>query len=619
MYRNNPLWKQTIDPRKLRKFSQAWLVKYQILKELNKLGSGKTTSVSVGSVASTSSDNALSETLWSPFDDAIANGNLGWLEGYAIPINVVMGGGKAVATSSFYFDVSTAKLQVGKAAALVGSIGLCTSAAGEIILTAPAALAAAHTYTWPDTLPAADAGYFLSGTMAGGLSWVLGSSTCLWKVSGGALKPTVDGTPVTLKASETLGLSEAAASTQKVFFSQTGDANYRCAIDCAGKITWGDGANPVDATLERIDATTLGTNCKLQVTRDAANKNIITGSVVGDATPRIMIEVNSTMYLGGDGAGGYDGCISCASDILDLEADTINIDGLTVLEASTTDKALSFDAGSTYNRLEILGTGSMFWGAGSTDVDVNLYRGAANKLYLANGDTLRFLSGIVELSGISGVVSPIAGVMQVYYNTDRLYAIEPSGEIHDLTVAERQNFQIAVGNREAGTTDVLVSVDTEAANGAPGHGIVIRQVVDWDFINRHVETDYTAITFPVVYIVGPGWVSAGNLAMFKSFKKTGKTARLRVRAKRDAYVGIPVPIKSFNLVVCDEGTAVNVQTQLCTLTTSWVDYTLIADLSSLGDQLQWGIEVIPQSTNTAIAESTFKFYIDDIELAQWAL
>lgn len=77
-------------------------------------------------------------------------------------------------------------------------------------------------------------------------------------------------------------------------------------------------------------------------------------------------------HTGNPSAGGH---------LMTVEWEDTDLEGTHWIGPNTTAHALeSWVSGDTYDRFRVHIDGAMFWGAGSTDVDVNLYRSAANTL-----------------------------------------------------------------------------------------------------------------------------------------------------------------------------------------------------------------------------------------------
>lgn len=131
---------------------------------------------SVGIASASGSGGIASETpvfdsLWSSYEEAVANSNVGWLRGYSLTpaMSAVIGGGETLADGMFTFDVPNKILGLGNATTLGCELRIFESGGGGYFGLVAAAASANKTYTWPNTWPASTKGLQFSNAGIG--SW----------------------------------------------------------------------------------------------------------------------------------------------------------------------------------------------------------------------------------------------------------------------------------------------------------------------------------------------------------------------------------------------------------------------------------------------------------------
>ena len=198
------------------------------------------------------------------------------------------------------------------------------------------------------------------------------------------------------------------------------DTYARFSILASGKIAFGNGSSELDTTLERVGAGTLKISNNLQLAGDlSASGNItgasasISGSLSAGSISTGSLDVSSNASIGGDLSvnGNVDITLDLTvnddaliKDVLAIgdtdvtlyrpQSSTLGIDAhvavggslgagnkiFTVL-SSAGDRAFEiWIDGETYPRVKWTSDGKLYFGPGSADVDVVLYRGGADLL-----------------------------------------------------------------------------------------------------------------------------------------------------------------------------------------------------------------------------------------------
>lgn len=381
--------------------------------------------------------------------------------------------------------------------------------------------------------------------------------------------------------------------------SNDGTANQVLKTDGAGQTSW---TTPTSGSLW-----TQGAGFAYLT---ATNEDIVVGGNTAATGAMFMDESAGELFLGT--ASTLDGVVTCYAG----EGGSFSLK-----TNSTVDREyiwpLAFPAATGY-MATCSTTGSMSWTLPPWKVTANVIEPftAGDDVELGSNESLTCDGGLYLVQGAAptgknGYTAPYAG-------TDgRIYALDGTNTItHDLSIAQKQTWQLCKALDLFGDISYteLVNNTFSYANGTANWAGSVAQTTSYDFTNHQVDDDYTSILWPVEYRVDR-WITSANMAWFMSFDKVGKAATLVVRMKRGAYTSVN-PIGSCYIGINTEGTDDEAK-QSCSLTTSWAEYTLTADLSAMGDQLEWYIEFIP-TTNTSCRESLFVIYIDEITLTQWA-
>ena len=173
------------------------------------------------------------------------------------------------------------------------------------------------------------------------------------------------------------------------------------------------------------------------VTVTAGGVTITAGGLTVSAG-NVAIPGAQTVTLGGDVAFSRG-----AANRLDLGAG----DALTIQASATGNTALSaYTTGDGEVRFLVYGSGDILWGSGAAAGDVQLGRGAANRLSLASGDSFRIDAGELQM-GADIVLSRGGANMLLLATGDRLAL----GDGASFSTAGTNNITLLEGTAPSGT------------------------------------------------------------------------------------------------------------------------------------------------------------------------
>lgn len=167
-----------------------------------------------------------------------------------------------------------------------------------------------------------------------------------------------------------------------------------------------------------------------------------------------------------------------------VDYDNVVVAGVTITNKIVVRSALVAGAANYFlqnngGAQSALGTGVLNWGATATTPDVQLSRGAANRLDLASGDSLRLVSGAVQFAGTAEQISRSAGeLLLTGANVRTSAALEIDGALnHDGTTVgfygaapvvqatDVGALTLTTGTPDNTLTDVIGTGDDATING----------------------------------------------------------------------------------------------------------------------------------------------------------
>jgi hypothetical protein len=232
----------------------------------------------------------------------------------------------------------------------------------------------------------------------------------------------------------------------------SGDAEPRLKIESGGQIFWGDGTNTPDTTLYRSGVSTLTTDGGL-VVNNGDEAGLVALRVLGtDAT--VEIEGTDLSYI--DTPGSWSNQSTAGDSVLrasdgDLILAARNASGniLFTTGAADTTKATLTSAGQL--QLSIQGsTGGIQIGS-----DTHIYRGAANRVELAAGDSLRVSNAGGELLTLQSDVGGTYLESQSSSSSDWLTAAKVLGDANQRFILKTSG-EMQWGSGSA-TPDIILS------------------------------------------------------------------------------------------------------------------------------------------------------------------
>lgn len=280
-------------------------------------------------------------------------------------------------------------------------------------------------------------------------------------------------------------------------------------------------------------------------------------------------------------------------------------------------------SGDSVARFAVNSDGALSWGDGTAGQDIELRRGAAHRLELADGDWLR-LPEWLELAGISASSCATApgGHARLLVDAGRAYLRDDSGNLHDLTVQHEQTFR--VGEDLDGHAHVTVPWCFGAAPDAEGLPSV-NGGVDPAVLSKLSHTAPAASGDPALLTMSygrfgwepvhlpdppPGLSWQAYVAIGVPVAKCGDyaTGRVRLRVSSAAhFAGVKLSIMD------SDGT--NVASQSITPTTGWADYVVsAADTSGWTGPLR--LVLTAEGVCSAAAAAT-ELDVEYLAVTQW--
>lgn len=240
-------------------------------------------------------------------------------------------------------------------------------------------------------------------------------------------------------------LEQALSSDAAINSRVASDTQERFIMGADGKFNWGSGSAAQDVNLYRSAANILMTDDEFWVNSASSSTKSFVAQVTGDSVQRFDVLATGKIEWG-SGSGAVDtnlyrngtNILKTDGSLQMVDGQTIDVGGsssassFTTKRASSTDLALSaFVSGDTVNRFNIDAAGKHSWGAGgSSAVDVNLYRSAANVLktddafVAAGGLTIKTL----EVDTASAVTNQV-----LRYNGTKFLPMNSGPEIYTCT------------------------------------------------------------------------------------------------------------------------------------------------------------------------------------------
>jgi Collagen triple helix repeat (20 copies) len=309
-----------------------------------------------------------------------------------------------------------------------------------------------------DTVVAAAARVIANMLAAGDAqpAWrVLGSGQMEWG-AGGASAPDVtlsrlSAGRLTIGNAALRGTRTAGASTV-LEANVAGDAGLRLTVTGDGRITWGDGTNPVDTTLYRGGAGLLYLGSSSQKGRirafgSAASDVIFDGLVTTDAQSRWYCRADGLMGWGPGNAGADTFLYRGGAGFLQLGTTTqkgrLEVYG-SVASDTAFDSRVTTDAQA---RWYVRADGAMFWGDGTNPQDTLLYRNGVGMLNLgssAQKGRLRVVGGATADLVLDSVVTTDA-TARFYVRADGLQAWGDGTATQDTMLLRWSAGVLAVG------------------------------------------------------------------------------------------------------------------------------------------------------------------------------
>ena len=280
-------------------------------------------------------------------------------------------------------------------------------------------------------------------------------------------------------------------------------------------------------------------------------------------------------------------------------------------------------SGDAVARFAVDSGGALSWGDGTAGQDLELRRGAANRLELADGDWLR-LPEWLELAeiGASSCATAPAGYGRLLVDAGRACLRDDEGNLHDLTVQHEQTFW--VGEDQDGHAHVTVpwcfgaAPDAEglpSANGGsdPAALSKLSHTAPASSGDPALLTQsYGRFSWEPVHLADPppgltwqAWVAIGV-----PVAKCGDCATGRVRLKVNSaalFAGVKLSVM--------DGGGTNVASQSITPTTSWAEYSVsAADMSGWTGPLRL---VLTAEGVCGAAAALTQLDIEYLAITQW--
>jgi hypothetical protein len=242
-------------------------------------------------------------------------------------------------------------------------------------------------------------------------------------------------------------------------------------------------------------------------------------------------------------------------------------------------------SGDSVARLAVDSAGALSWGDGTAGQDLELRRGAAHRLELADGDWLR-LPAWLELAEISaaGCTTAPSGHARLLAASGRAYLRDDQSSLHDLTVQHEQTLWVgedldghghvtvpwcfgaapdaaglpSVGSGADPTATSRLSSSAPASSGDPALLTMSYGRFSWEPV--HLSEPPPGLSWQAWVAVGAPVAKCGDYA----------TGRVRLRVNSAALFA------SVKLSIMDHDGS-NIASQAITPTTSWAEYSVSAN------------------------------------------